>query len=261
MTDFIDRFGAQLMVVNRTLAAGQPVARERRRWYRQRAAVVALAATLVTGSALAATQPWIPLLGRPALHDVPGTAATSRVPDVQAEMLGVLRRPQDASDRDRDVERLLQNLGTEQSGVRVRSIRKLGSSSGLEAVLVSVERERALSPGEATEANPLCLLIEDGGLCGTTDDLQTGHLLVLAGPHVYGLVPDGVASVELSFPNGPTRRVTVKDNFFALAETPTVQRTLGGGNGASPPPLVMSGRPDIHWLDDNGNVVGPRATP
>jgi hypothetical protein len=262
MTDFIDRFGDQLVLASQTLAptapTGSTAAPPRRpAWRMRRSVAIAVVGAVVTGSALAATQPWQPILGRPSLNDTPGGTASSDVPGDQRALLGVLRRPQADSDRGPEAQRLLRNLGPEESGVRTASVRLLSSPAGARAALVSVERAGAAG-GEAPRSDALCLLFDAGGSCGTLANLRAGQLFAIAGDRIYGIVPDGVASVTLAYPNGERLKTDVEDNFFAIAGAPVVQRSLPGA-GAGTPPLTLGARPTIQWLDADGNVVGPPA--
>ena len=257
MSDFLNRFGGQLLVAGQALGTRPTPRRARRLRLPRRTAAFGLAAVVVTGTALAATQPWAPSLGRPELRDVPASTSASDVPDDQVALLGVLARPQDSADRGARTQALLRHLGVEASGVRTDSIRALTSPAGEDAVLVSVERAGAVAGvGEPGQADALCVLVADGGFCGKADDLRAGHFMVLAGDHVYGLVPDGVSSVQLDYPGGQTRSAGVRHNFYAITDAPVANRnvpTPGGGSA----PLTMPAPPAIRWLDSGGNPVGP----
>src|SRR5205814_9774729 len=135
--------------------------------------------------------------------------------------------------------------------------RALSSASGEVAVLVSVERSGAVrGVPEPGQTNPLCVTVSDGGICGTADSLRSGRFLVLAGDHVYGLVPDGVSRVVLAYPDGQSRSAEVRDNFFAVTDAPVTERPVPAPAGGTPP-MKMSVPPSIRWLDDRGSPVGP----
>jgi hypothetical protein len=257
MSDFLDRFGGQLVVAGRALSTRPAARRARLRRLSRRTAALALAAVVVTGTALAATQPWAPSLGRPELRDVPASTSASGVPADQVALLGVLARPQDSDDRGARTHELLRHLGVEASGVRTDSIRALTSPAGEDAVLVSVERAGAVAgAGEPGQSDALCVLVADGGFCGTADDLGAGHFLMLAGSHLYGLVPDGVSSVALDYQGGQSRSAAVRDNFYVIPDAPVTTRNVPSrGSGAAP--LAMPAPPAVRWLDSGGNPVGP----
>jgi hypothetical protein len=255
MTDFMDRYGAQLLQYGRALAATPNVPRRRRRWRSRRTAAIALAVVAVGAPALAATQPWQPLLGRPALHATPAGTSTTSPPSDQLALLGVLRRSQTAADRGPITVALLKHLGPEQAGVRVASIRLLSSAAGAHAVLVSIEHNANVAGNEPVERNQLCLLFEHGGTCSTTVSLVAGHFVAFAGSHVLGVVPDGVATVELHYPDQQSRAATVNDNFFEVDDAPVTRPITAPGGGPTPP--VMSAPSVLQWLDSNGRPIGP----
>jgi hypothetical protein len=261
MSDFLDRFGGQLLVAGEALSGRPAPRRARRLRLPRRPVALGLAAVAVaTGSALAATQPWAPSLGRPELRDVPSSTAASGVPADQVGELGVLRRPQDSADRGAHTQGLLRHLGVEASGVRTGSIRALKSPAGVGAVLVSVEGVGAVAgagAGEPGQADALCVLVVDGGFCGNADDLRAGRFMVLAGDHVYGLVPDGVSSVALEYPDGETRSAGVRDNFYAVTDAPVTTRNVPTPTGRAAP-LPMPSSTLVRWLDSGGDPVGPK---
>jgi hypothetical protein len=235
VSDFLDRFGDQLVVAGEQLSA-KP--RRRRRGTR-RTGLFATAALLATGTAatLAATQPWNPQLGRPEF-DGPVSQSSSPVPTGQADLLAVLRRPQTDADRDSKTTRKgLRNLGIETQGVRTASVRLLTASSGEQAVLVSIEKGGGpIETGDVPIANELCLIHANDTACTDTGGLKTGKFMVM-GHDIWGLVPDGIKAIEIDYPDGTTRRTDVRDNFYFIAGTPTVERpgpTLPNGKRAGP---------------------------
>jgi hypothetical protein len=257
MTNFMDRYGAQLLRYGRGLGATSVIARPPRRWRSRRTGAIALVIIAVGAPALAATQPWQPLLGRPELHAVPaGTSATSPPTD-QLAVLGVLRRSQTAADRGPVTVALLRHLGIEQGGVRTSSIRLLTSAAGAHAVLVSIEHNANVAGNEPIEHDQLCLLFEGGGSCGGLPSLLAGKWLVLLGPHLLGLVPDGVAAVELQYADHQTRTTTARDNFFEVDDAPVASRQIGAPGAGPARPLETAAPPVLRWLDANGRPIGP----
>jgi len=248
MTDmFLDRLGDQLRAAERALiAANAP----RRRRVTRKAAVLAFAALAVAVPALAATEPWKPIFGRPALRDVPAGTSESPIPNDEQALLGVLRRPQEPRDHGEAAQDLLRSVGQEFAGVRPDSLRLLTSSTGHSALLVSAEKV-----GRETE-NPVCIAVPHGGFCGGAATLRTG-LLGTFGANVVGLVPDGAAKVELTFADGQTRSADIRDNFFWIDEAPTTQRTVPGPDGQKTAPMTMTAAFTTTWLDGEGHAVGP----
>jgi len=107
--------------------------------------------------------------------------------------------------------------------------------------------------GRDTE-NAVCLAVPHGGFCGDAQSLRTG-LLGTFGPSVVGLVPDGVATVELTFAGGRTRRAEIRDNFFWIDEAPTTERTVPGPDGQTTAPMTMTAEFTTRWLDADGQSI------
>jgi hypothetical protein len=268
MTDFLDRFGAQLLAAEQGLAATPARSRPRRRWRTRRGAILALAGLAVAVPALAETQPWQPILGRPALHDTPAGTSNSPVPTNEFGLLGVLRRPQNDTDRGPIAQRLLAGVGSEYKGVRLTSVRLLTSTDGHHALLVPTEQHGiSPRPGKYETANTVCLELSSGGFCGGAEQIRLGDFLgSAAGPaggslaELAGLVPDGVASVVVSFPNGQTLSSDVRDNFFSVTGVPLDDRSVNPPPRRSTtpvPPMKVQEQPKIEWLDASGKRVGP----
>jgi hypothetical protein len=243
MTDFLDRFGSELGAAERRLVTAGERHPLRRRRASRRGALVALAALAITVPALAATQPWEPILGEPGTANRPaGISPTPPAPN-QLNGLAVLRRPQNESDRGPEAQKLMRQVGAEYKGVRLDSIRLLSSTSGHHALLVpSAEHGASSKPGQYEVKDDLCLETAQGGFCDTGEGLPTSNFLGGDGEAMYGLVPDGVAKVSLSFADGTTRSSEVRENFFWIEKTPRGPQT-----GLK-----------VKWFDADGRQVGPR---
>ncbi len=251
MDDFITRFEQQLLASRRPRLATR----------RGRVALGALVAiALAGGTATAAIAPWQPELGPQ--HPRQFTITDSPPPRAQLAELGVLRRPQTATDRGASVRQALQFFGNSVDGVRTNYVRALRSdSSGSDAVLVPVASYRLNLPSPPADAPPavrqrmlpasdgLCLFVRDaidGGAqsCSSLADLIAGRIsgaMDRAGRALfYGLVPEGIYAVRLRIAGADSVTATVRDNFYAV-ESPL------GSRGIS-----VEG---IDWLDSRGRPI------
>jgi hypothetical protein len=228
-------------VAHRT-APGVPVHRRDRRrrpiLLSRRAGLIAIIAALATGTAIAATAPWSPIVGSDA-HGHPTTTAAAVPPDELAA-LSVLRRPQTDADRSPRVDAMLTVLSPNvNDGVHLDGIRVLDTPANAIAVLVPIDRDVANAPGyggpaQAT-ANVLCLFygtpptvggVPDtsatayGQKCGTVADLEAGRIFMggqSAGRlTLTGLVPDGIAKVGVPLRTGETITAPVTSNSFHI---------------------------------------------
>jgi hypothetical protein len=252
--------------------AGSPRPRRQRL---RRGMVPGSLALLASATALAATHPWSPTLGGP--HRGHPTTSTSPIPNTELRLLGVLRRPQTAADRTPAVQATLRFLvAAEQHGVRIASIRNLGTSPatpGHAIIAFSLTHEGLTDGTVPGGSNDVCVVfpvllashtstITDahgqprvattyggpaaGQSCGNAQQLLQGTIGEAAhvgrGAYRFGLVPDGVHTVQIHAGTGHTTSVAVHDNFFdALLNT--------GPNA----PLGVT----FTWLDADGQRVGP----
>jgi hypothetical protein len=197
-------------------------------WRMVRLPVAALAAVSLAGVAIAATAVWRPALGAPGLG-APPTSTAAAPPEAQLAVLGVLRRQQTPADRGAETRSELTYMGNTASGVRTAYIRLLSDRTGLgPAVLVPVAQITQAAPPELGAAPPrtgaLCLLVGDAAgrgaakRCFTTGDLLAGRGTLSLATDIFGVVPDAVAMVSITFSNGATRHVAPLGNLFELAE-------------------------------------------
>ncbi len=192
---------------------------------------VAFASLAVTGTAVAAVVGWNPLIG-----DHTGGAPTrssSAVPVADRAVLGVLRHAPTAQDRGAAVQQTLHGIYKHDiRGLRIGSIRYLAPApGGSAAVLFSVRRSDAVGPDGRVDVwtvkDPICFArpAVAGGdapdACFPLSRIASGRAMaVLGGPHsslTYGLVPDGVARVSATLPNGSTTSVPVQNNYYEIA--------------------------------------------
>jgi hypothetical protein len=193
--------------------------------------LAALVTLLVTGTAIAASGLWRPILGEPRFGPGP-TITAAAPPPTQLAILGVLRRPQTPADRSARTLALLQYMSGAASGVRTNYIRLLSDSTGLgPAILVPVARiDQAPSDvppavlAELPQSDALCLLVGDRGgegagkRCFTTDDMLEGRGTLSLGDDLFGLVPDTVTRVTVTFSGGAIRTVAPTDNLFETTQ-------------------------------------------
>jgi hypothetical protein len=132
---FLDRLEDQLVAAEHALVAAAVRPRVSR-WTPPKRLLVALAALIVAVPAVAATQPWQSILGRPALHDTPRGTSKTPVPANALALLAVLRRPQNAQDRGPTARALLRHVGQQFAGVRLSSVRLVTVSGGHHALVV-----------------------------------------------------------------------------------------------------------------------------
>jgi hypothetical protein len=239
------------------LAAAERRARPARRWWRRPIGIAALGCgtALATGTALAVTNVWNPVLGRPELHDTPANVSDRPVPPGTVSTLGVLRRPQTSADRGPAAQALLRHAGVESAGVRPNSVRLVTPSDGPQIVIYSQEKTIDPNTGATEMTEPVCVLLRGGGTCATLETIASKGLLMTAGPRLLGVVPNGVATVNLEYSGSVTRSAAVTDNIYTLDNAPQITRD---GAGSNEPPVTLGKRPSsIRWLNASGVIVGP----
>jgi hypothetical protein len=228
MTSFFDQLDKQLReIANRKPG---PAARSRRApRHTRKLSVILLAVLAVSGTALAATGLWRPILGEPRFGPPP-TITSSAPPRSQLELLGVLRRPQTRADRGAATLEELQYLSRTASGVRTGYIRLLSDHTGLGAAVLVPAARYSLSADEAPPSvvtsaprkNALCLVVGDrdgqGSAkgCFTTDDVRDGAATLSLGRYLFGLVPDGVRTVTVTFGDKRTATSPASSNLFEI---------------------------------------------
>jgi hypothetical protein len=255
VSDFLDRYHRQLVT-----AAGQvlprPAPSTRFRWRRgQRALIVALAALLVSSAAVAATGSWRGVLG---VSDE-ATLTTAPPPSSELAILGVLRRAQTAQDYGPLTRDALQYFGASPNGLRPGFIRLLAVNADGEGIVLvpAVAYDPAFlndSPSlraQLAKTSPVCVFYPDplatGGVrnCWDQHDVEAGRATASLGLDQYGLVPDGVASVLLTYRHGLHAEGTVRDNFFDVAAP----------REPADPEVTPRQPTTIVWRTDDGRVV------
>jgi hypothetical protein len=249
MSDFITDYGEQLRQ-----AGWRRIERRRRllRGHLPRRLLVSLAVLAVAAPAVAQTGVWRPLLG-----DGRGpepTTSSQPAAERQREILSVLRREQRPADRGAQTAYALRFLGASVSDVHTSSIRLLHvEPDGRGIVLIPVGHYNA-APGVAAAMRPehdrlsgpdrLCLFAADqeagrpagGGFgCYSTEQLLAGRAAAGLGRRTYGLVPDGVARLQRTAPDGTRSTVEVHENVYIY-------------DG-------LLGRDTVHWIGADGHVI------
>jgi hypothetical protein len=183
-------------------------------------------------------------------------------PAALTEALGVLRGGR--TEADELPESALARLGF--SKVWVDAVRHLATSAKWDMRVFLVPgggRRRgpcARGPADAASTRePLVMLdvYQAGGPVGakaySVDQVLAGRLVSIIPPPLgdnelgYGLVPDGVSSVEVKAGVMPAKTAPVKDNFFEVeAPAPTSQ---GPANSVTSVTTTMT------WYDASGNIL------
>jgi hypothetical protein len=224
---------------------------QRRIGRRRQIAVATVLGTIgVAGVATAAvTNFWQP--AGPELGERTVQIERTSPPAAQLEMLGVLRRPAEPEDRGA---RSLAALRFSPDRVRTNHVRLVATddeAGGIAVVPIASSsfKDRLPRTGVQTETrnDPICLIlpIDDsgGGTCRTTAEIRAGLAILGTPTRLYGLVPDGVASIDVTVP-GETApvRVGVHDNAFVAKINATRQ-------------------PQFRWYTSDGTQIDIPAAP
>jgi hypothetical protein len=226
----------------RTPAAQAPVSSPPRRiplrLHRPLAVAVAMLAVggVATGSTL-----WLAPAGNRSFGYNPGLSS-SVPPAGQLGALSVLRRAQTDTDRGPGVQAALADVNNLTTGVRSNYVRVLAMTNHGPVVIVPVQQRNA-SGDAAAIPNALCVYYSfsrstvtyTNTHCWSTQQLLGAGALAQIANHVYGMAPDGVASVTVA-EGGWHASVPVTGNFFSatvpltgVPSTPTVSFSRSGG--------------------------------
>ncbi len=257
-------------------AVAVPHAGRQRRWRpSRRAGLLALGAVVVTGSAVAATTGWHPVLGSNE-RDRPREANTS-VPAAQIAALGVLRREQTDADRGPQVQSVLRLLMRQEiNGIHTDAIRILRRHRNLVTMLVPVERVGGRDAGHPSslQRHALCVFygvqnapptttvndhgktrtipnipgLSAGQVCGDLDKLKTTGIGAATRTDngrqwlTSALVPDGVARVIVRLRQHRKVTAAVHDNYYEVNTGDEIAPAWG-----------------VRWLDAQGNTIDHRS--
>jgi hypothetical protein len=256
MSTYFTHYERQLIKASRAL--NQTVGgRARRKGWLRRSVLVPVVAVAVAAPAIAATQPWKPLLGDTSLGP-PATSASDAPPAAELSAMAVLRRAQTDQDRGPQTEAALRYFGHSAQGVHVDHIRLLEDRGGGAVILVPVQSYTPLDNSYSQALRErfnvhdgLCVFYPsstgDGGAkgCYSLSQLQAGEATGQLGTHHYGLVPDGVTSVRVGYSDGQVATASVSNNFYDI-----VSPVDPNADDPAPP------RPEvITWLDADGHPI------
>jgi iron uptake system EfeUOB component EfeO/EfeM len=225
---------------------------------------IQLAAVLVVAGLLTFTDPAPAHASRRpcSSYPTPGMVApaNARVPAVLRARYAILRRPQRAVDRLRpnQISTSLTASGLILSGIRLLGHAAFGGRIYLvpaqHLLAFRIAPPRCLPPGDRSlehELLPelrreyvhpaLCVVVIHAGTdlpsCGAALG-NSEALLYSGGTPGFGLVPDGVRAVTVSYASAPPRTLAVHDNFFTVIA-----------------PRQSAAPCGLQWLDPTGNVI------
>ncbi len=206
----------------------------------------------------------------PIVRDFLGQPVSTNVdapPAQQLALLGILRDPPPGASVDPAT--LGSSIMPGVHGIRMNYIRLLPAAPGFPHQLLytvtsgdfgAAQFDRAVGAYVPTEAkNLICVQqVQAGGVggdCTDTSVLTSGHWLESTGLDGYGLVPDGVASVVLRYPDHPAQTETVTDNTFSWQGYPAPEGPIMHGTPQTEPGPTPEIPASITWLDANGKVL------
>lgn len=218
----------------------------------------------ITVPAVAATQAWEPLLGKPSIDGSSPRAASDGIPDEQRRMLSVLRQTQTENDHSAATLGLLEPLAPTTDGVRLQGVRLLTAGvADVPVALIPVAQLFKRLPDQGLELlakDALCLTDKSNVVCATSDQVKAGGLTGFEENYFYGVVPDGVATVRVEFLDGRSKSLTVKDNFYGarFSPLPTIPESRRFTLMLQRDPMTDTtprAAATITWLDSRGSAI------
>ncbi len=266
-TTFIDRLETDLVRACGEQSAPRlswpaPLQRlSRRARLRMLAALTALVAIAAPAIAIGVAPILLDFRGQP-VSTVPGAP-----PAEQLALLGILRDPPPGTYVDPAT--LGRSILPGVHGIRSNYIRLLPPAPGFPRQLLYTVTSADFGPARfdpavgayvPTEAsNLICVQTVEahgvGGDCTDTSVLTQGDWRESAGLHGYGLVPDGVATVVLRYPDHPAQTETVTDNTFSWQGYPGPGGPITNGGGQPSPGPTPEIPSSITWLNAGGGVI------
>jgi len=267
MSTFIDRLETDLVrVCDAPIAPRRswpaPLQRLSRRGRLRMLAVLSAVAAIAT--------PAIAIGVGPIVRDFwgqPVSTTADAPPAEQLALLGILRDPPPGTSVDPAT--LGSSILPGVHGIRRNYVRLLPSAPGFPHQLLytvtsgdfgAAQWDPAVGAYVPTEAkNLICVQQVEasgaGGDCTDTSALTSGHWRESAGLDGYGLVPDGVASVILRYPDHPAQTETVTENTFSWQGYPAPEGPITHGTPQTEPGPTPEIPASITWLNANGEVV------
>jgi hypothetical protein len=255
MSDFLERYGAQLQAAQRSSPSASKTSTRTGR----RAIVASVAVLALAAPALAVVQPWSPNVGRPGI-DEPTSSSSAPIASSATSVMAVLRREQTEADRAAAGPLLKGVFGNQTDGVQTAGIRSLADG------WILVPAARVKTGPDTTSANQLCFTDGTALTCGPATGVAhagiTGSSTDSRSTEQTGLVPDGVARVRFLPDGAAPVEAAVTSNFFKLVVSqiapPRTMKAPEGFKGPSEipaPPTPLPGH--FEWLNADGEVVGP----
>jgi len=201
-----------------------------------------------------------------------GTSADAP-PAEQLALLGILRDPPPGTSVDPAT--LGASIMPGVHGIRTNYIRLLPPAPGFPHQLLYTVTNGDFGGGRwdpavgayvPTEASNLICVeeVEAGGVggdCTPTWVLTSGDWRESAGLHGYGLVPDGVATVVLRYPDHPAQTETVTENTFSWQGYPASKGPVIKGTPQTEPGPTPEIPSSITWLNAAGEIISTHANP
>lgn len=246
--------------------------RRLRPWWRRRPALLALLATLLVAAPATAAigglwDPDVePMAAMPTVTATavtpasegctsgsfgfgqgPSTTNATPPPDL-ARRLSVLRSPQTAADRAGEAMFRRPGIGrVARRGIRLLGTDASGQRTWLAPVLMVIKARRATArcPRRPPSRKWLLAQIGQGGALLNARDIENEGSMGSSGPKpskatVVGIVPDGVASVTVTYGSTPGRTWPVRRNFFTYRVALPVEQAYQG---------------EITWNDSTGRPI------
>jgi hypothetical protein len=271
MSTFVDRLETELVRVCEAQIAPRPSWRGRLQRL-SRCGRLRMLAVLTAVAAIAT--PAIAIGVGPIVRDFSGHPVSTNAdapPAEQLALLGILRDPPPGASV--DAATLASAILPGIHGIRTNYIRLLPPAPGFPHQLLYTATSGDLGVGDppvdadpATEVKNLICVEEVeasvvGGDCTPTNVLTSGDWRESAGLDGYGLVPDGVATVILHYPDHPAQTETVTDNTFSWQGYPAPEGPITNGGGQPSPGPTPEIPASITWMNANGGVIATHTNP
>lgn len=259
-TEYFDTLERQLVMASHRMT-NEHAARRRRRYFGRRPLLAAIVALLCASTAYAVSSkaPWAPaeLIGKSDPRAVP-TLTAAALPQPMTSVLNIVRRPQTGQDRGPETRAVLKHFGNERRkgtyghvtiySNAIRSVRAEGDVGPPVTIVPLVRNASHGAPGErapagVTTETQIWVWVPDpvdagGAFPVSPDYFKHPQTVGSMGAFHFGLAPDGVTRVRLTWIGYPPVETTVTDNFYGVEAPPGAQ-----------------GGPTATWFDADGKPV------